>query len=432
VSWWFRKVFTPLSGLCRPFITGAFVIRGGRAHVGMMRFSSILLFAASFAASTVDAQPRFARATTIGTVDSIWSPTLKEQRPYLVYTPPSYSDTTISPARYPVLYLLDGDAHFHSVSGLVQILATGVNGTYAIPELIVIAIPNTNRLRDLSPTRPTVGLDGKPWPNPEGTGGMPAFLSFIQKELIPHVDSTYRTHPYRVFVGHSLGGITTIDALYTMPNVFNAYVAIDPSLWWDSSTLLKQAKERITNQSFNTRVLYVAQANTLNPDEVATNGHFSGITQFNALMQTYGAQGLRYDFKYYEKEDHGSVPLIAEYDALRFIFDGYKVNVQRVMQSPRSIMQHYQDVSAKLGAPFAPTESSLRLYGAIAQDSTVMTTFAELATELYPRSYQAWNRLGALFMARGDKGKARAAFEGSLRAGPDNSVAKEQLIKLGG
>ncbi len=395
-----------------------------------MRISTLVLMLAAIAPSVLAAQPRFARATTIGNVDSIWSPTLKEQRPYLIYTPPSYRDTTISPQRYPVLYLLDGDAHFHSVSGLVQILATGVNGTYAIPEMIVVAIPNTNRMRDMSPTRATVGPDGKPWPNAEGTGGMPAFLNFIQQELIPRVDSVYRTQPYRVFIGHSLGGITAINALYTMPDVFNAYVAIDPSLWWDNSTLLKQAKERLTTRPYNKRVLYVAQANTLNPDEVTTGAHYSGITQFNALMQTYGAAGLRYDFKYYENEDHGSVPLIAEYDALRFIFDGYKVNMQRVLQSPRSLLQHYQQVSDKLGAPFVPSENSLQLYGAVAQDSTAALTLAEMATELYPMSYHAWNRFGILAAARGDKLKAKSAFERSLKARPDNAVAKEQLLKL--
>jgi uncharacterized protein len=87
------------------------------------------------------AQSRFDQAISIGRVDSIQSAHLKEQRPYLVYTPPSYRDTTTAPQRYPVLYLLDGDAHFHSVTGLIQILGTGVNGTFVVPEMIVVAIP---------------------------------------------------------------------------------------------------------------------------------------------------------------------------------------------------------------------------------------------------------------------------------------------------
>ena len=179
------------------------------------------------------AQQRFEGATEIGSVDSLWSATLSEQRAYLVYTPPSYSDTTVTPQSYPVLYLLDGDAHFHSVSGLVQILGTGVNGTFAVPEMIVVAIPNTDRTRDLTPTHTTAGFDGEAAPEFENSGGNPAFFTFLQEELIPHIESRFRTMPYRVFVGHSFGGITALNALYTIPETFDAYVAIDPSLWWD-------------------------------------------------------------------------------------------------------------------------------------------------------------------------------------------------------
>ena len=101
-------------------------------------------------------------SVTIGTVDTLWSATLKENRRYLVYTPPSYNDSTFLPRRYPVLYLLDGDAHFHSVTGLIQILGSGVNGTFVLPELIVVAIPNTNRTRDMTPTRVERDLQGRP------------------------------------------------------------------------------------------------------------------------------------------------------------------------------------------------------------------------------------------------------------------------------
>ena len=93
------------------------------------------------APTTAAAQSPLAASLTIGKVDSIYSKSIKEQRPYLVYLPPSYKDTTYTPQRYPVLYLLDGDAHFHSVTGLLQILGTGVNGTFVVPEMIVVAIP---------------------------------------------------------------------------------------------------------------------------------------------------------------------------------------------------------------------------------------------------------------------------------------------------
>jgi uncharacterized protein len=382
--------------------------------------------------SIAEAQSRFARATTIGRVDSVWSATLNEQRPYLVYTPPSYDDTTTTPQRYPVMYLLDGDAHFHSVSGLVQILGTGVNGTFAIPEMIVIAIPNTDRMRDMTPTKVERGLDGKPNPGLRTSGGMPKFLEFIRGELIPQVDTKYRTMPYRVFIGHSLGGITTINALYTMPETFNAYVAIDPSLWWDNSTLLRKAKNWIRSTKLDGRVLYVAQANTLVADDSTINPHFSGIMQFNSIMQTYNRSGLRYAFRYYDGDDHGSVPLISEYDALRFIFDGFKPDLRRMIASPSLLQEHYRALSARLGVQFTPSERMLQTYGQIAlsQDTSSAIRFLEIGTELYPSSWRMLDRLGRIWLARGDRAKARSYFEKVITLNPNETNAKEQLKKL--
>jgi predicted alpha/beta superfamily hydrolase len=400
-----------------------------------VRLPRSLTFALAVAASAWPgwAQSRFDRATTIGRADSINSAALKEQRPYLVYTPPSYNDTTLTPQRYPVLYLLDGDAHFHSVTGLIQILGTGVNGTYVVPEMIVVAIPNTkDRMRDMTPTKVSTGFGGQPMPGLETSGGMPAFLSFIRDELVPEIDRTYRTMPFRLLVGHSLGGITAIQALYTMPDAFHAYVAIDPSLWWDNSLLLRQAKAKVTDPRWNSRALYVAQANTLSPDDTVTNSHFGSITQFDAVFKAYNSSGLRYAFKYYEHDDHGSVPLIAEYDALRFIFDGYKLNLQRVIAAPRSITAHFQNVSNRLGATFTPSEGALRLLGTVAmgQQPAQAAEFHRIATELYPQSWRAWDHLGTAALAAKDTVTTRRAWDESLRRNPGNTALRDRLGKL--
>ncbi len=369
---------------------------------------------------------------TIGTVDSLKSTTLNETRKYLVYTPPSYEDTLFTPQHYPVLYLLDGDAHFHSVSGIIQILGTGVNGTYAVPEMLVVAIPNTNRLRDMSPTRVTTGPDGKPAPQMAASGGMGNFLGFIKNELIPAIDGKYRTSPYRIFVGHSLGGITVIQALYTMPDAFNAYIAIDPSLWWDNKLLLKQAKDHVSKQNYQKKVLFLGQANTMSPDDTTTNNHFNAMVQFNEVLNTYNTSGLRYGYKYYGNDDHGSVPLITEYDALRFIFDGYKLNLGQVLANPSILPQHYRTVSAKLGTPFQPSEQMLiQLAGfAVGQDTAKAITMYEIATQYYPNSYRAYDRLGALWAGKGDKPKAVGFYEKSLALNPGNTLTTNKLNEL--
>lgn len=383
------------------------------------------------------AQGRYRSAVEIGVVDSVWSATLDEHRPYLVYTPPSYGDTTVAAQNYPVMYLLDGNAHFHSVSGLVQILGTGVNGTFAIPEMIVVAIPNTsgvNRTRDLTPTHTTEGFDGEPSADLEASGGNPAFFTFLREELIPHIESRYRTMPYRVFVGHSLGGITTLNALYTIPETFDAYIAIDPSLWWDGETLLRQAKEYFSTARLEGKALYVAQANTILPDDTVPNVHFSAITRFDAVMRAYDRSGVRYAFRYYADDDHGSVPLIAEYDALRFIFDGYRVPFARVVGDPRFLLEHFQEVSRRLGVTFQPSEGMLRLLSQIflQEEPAKAVTFGEMRTELYPGSFRAWEFLGDVWAKEGDTEKARSYYEQALSRSPDNDVLKEKITGLSG
>jgi uncharacterized protein len=396
-----------------------------------MRFLKTL-FLIALLPGVAQAQSRFDRATSIGTADSIRSATLDEVRPFLVYTPPSYADSA-APNRYPVVYLLDGDAHFHSVSGLLQILGTGVNGTYVVPEMIVVAIPNTNRTRDLTPTRTEIGFDGRPQPAFEASGGGTAFLRFVRDELIPHIEAQYRTLPYRVFVGHSFGGITALHALYTMPETFNAYVAIDPSLWWDGQTLLRQARVFFESASLEGRALYVAQANTINAADTTRNLHFESITRFDAIMRAYDRSGLRYGFRYYDADDHGSVPLIAEYDALRFIFDGYRVPLLRVVDEPRLLNEHFRDVSARLGATFRPSASMLMQLGqfALTRDTASAIEFGEMHVAQYPEDARAYEFLGDVRAARGEVERARRYYEQALARNGDRSRVREKVGKLG-
>jgi predicted alpha/beta superfamily hydrolase len=373
------------------------------------------------------------KPVTIGTTDSLFSPTLKENRKFLVYTPPSYNDTTYLPRRYPVLYLLDGDAHFHSVTGLLQILGTGVNATYVLPEMIVVAIPNTNRLRDMTPTTTDKDPSGKPQPGFKGSGGMGNFLTFIKRELIPKIEQTYRTEPYRVFVGHSLGGITAIQALYTMPETFNAYVAIDPSLWWDDRLLLKQARDKFSKPGLAGRTLYVAQANTITPGDTTLNVHYNAIVQFNSILESFNTSGIRYAYKYYPNDSHGSVPMIAEYDALRFIFDSYNTSLALAMEQPNYVTEHFEAVSKALGYKVNPPEPMVALLAAVTfgRDSTSGLKLLELNARLYPTSSAAHTALGDYWLAKKDSQQARGHYERALALRPGAKRAKDALATLG-
>lgn len=86
----------------------------------------------------------------IGTIEHLSSKILNEDRELRIYVPNAGSETIFSKQKYPVLYLLDGEAHFNSVVGMMEQLSN--NGNTVVPEMIIVGISNTNRMRDLSPT----------------------------------------------------------------------------------------------------------------------------------------------------------------------------------------------------------------------------------------------------------------------------------------
>jgi predicted alpha/beta superfamily hydrolase len=198
-----------------------------------------LLFCANgIQAQTTQTQPK---QIVIGSIDTIQSKILNEKREVWIYVPGSASDTTYSKQRYPVVYLLDGESHFSSVVGMIQQL----NFAYVCPEMIVVGILNTDRTRDLTPTHTDSWsfldfvLDSDYCKN---SGGGEKFISFMEKELMPYIDSLYPSAPYRILIGHSFGGLTVMNTLIHHTNLFKAYVAIDPAMSWDNQKLLEEAK----------------------------------------------------------------------------------------------------------------------------------------------------------------------------------------------
>ena len=370
---------------------------------------------------------------TIGKVDSIWSSTLKEKRYFWVYTPPSYRNAIYLPKKYPVLYLLDGDAHFHSVTGLLQFLSTGINGNYVIPEMIVIAVPNTDRTRDLTPTHTGRSFDGKPAPFLKTSGGMSNFFRFLKSELIPHVDSSYKTSTYRMLVGHSFGGNAVINALYSIPETFNGYIAIDPSLWYDNQLLLKKAKDYFSKVNLAGKALFVGQANTIQTGDSTRNLHFESIVQFNSILQSFNKSGLRYRYKYYDEDDHGSAPLITEYDGLRFIFDEYKIDFSQLAENPSSLKERFKNISTRLGAEFLPPEEVINNLGYQSLqrgDTSKALEIFQLNVDMYPASYNVWDSMAEALMYKGDYKKAIAYYEKSIALNPNNENGKTMIRKM--
>ncbi len=220
-----------------------------------------------------------------------------------------------------MLYVLDGDATFTSLVTMIQQLGER-NGNSVFPQMIIVGIPNTrnHRTRDLTPIKS---------PQDTTSGGGDNFTAFMEKELIPYIDKNYATAPYRVLMGHSLGGLFVINALLKHPDLFGGYVAMEPSMFFDNDILLSQTANILKQKNFKGKSLFLAIANTMNPgmdtsrvrtDTTVITNHIRSILKLKDNLQQYPANNLRWAYKYYPDDDHQSVPLIAEYDGLRFIF----------------------------------------------------------------------------------------------------------------
>lgn len=214
---------------------------------------------------------------------TIHSKLLNENRQYWVYLPPSYQS---SRKKYPVLYLLDGESNFDWASKVAQFFGD----TFETPEMMVVGIPNTDRDRDLTPTHV---------PDLASSGGGPLFEKFLSDELTPEIDTKFRTVPYRILLGHSLGGIIAVDSFLRQTNGFQAYIAIDPSLWWDNRIFVQRAKE-FSPRTNSHDALFIAEANTDGP---ATNSNKYSSDMFLAALKT-NSSDIRVGWQFFDHEDH--------------------------------------------------------------------------------------------------------------------------------
>lgn len=239
----------------------------------------------------------------------IYSEVLGETRTFHIGLPDSYH--TSEDQSYPVMILLDGYTHFKTTTGIVHFLSSDRAGNNMAPEMIVVAIDNIDRERDFTVTKiKTV--------RPNTMGGGRDFLTFIEEELIPYIDETYRTETYRILTGHSLGGLLAINAYADSTSIFDAFISIDPSIWWNEQMMANKVNA-VPSASFHKK-LYLATANqgaaNLERNKKRHDTYYTLLTE-----RSDEPQNIR--IVYFEDEDHRSVPLKAIYEGLRFIYSAY-------------------------------------------------------------------------------------------------------------
>lgn len=360
---------------------------------------------------------------SFGQPDSIYSDILKENRPLWIYTPPTDTSYFAKP-EYPVLYVLDGDFHFSSLQSMILQLST-INGNTALPRMIIVGIPNTpgNRMRDLTPTRDSL------YP---GSGGGEAFTSFIGKELIPYIDKKYATAPYRLLIGHSLGGLMVVNTLLHHPGLFSGYIAIDPSLAWNNSLVLTQAGRQLQSP-LNNKNFYLAVARTMNPgldtiqlrkDNSMGSVHTGAILTFTDLLRKFPGNRLRWSYKYYEDDDHNSIPFVGEYDGLRFLFPHHRFPTYLYTDNScpadsleALITTHFKTLSDDMGYRVRPYEATLNEFGYYnlqQKNFDKAKMFFQLNIRYFPESFNTYDSMGDYYLEKKDTAQANIFWKEAL------------------
>ncbi len=250
----------------------------------------------------------------LGVVDEIQSRVLGEKRILNIYLPEGYnrSDT----ARYPVIYLLDGsaDEDFIHVVGLVQF------NTFAwinrLPKSIVVGIANVDRKRDFTfPS--TVKDEREKFPT---TGHSDQFIAFVQKELQPFIESKYKGTKERTIIGESLGGLLATEILLKDPTLFNKYIVVSPSLWWDNGSLLHQQSEVFGEHFAQQTEVYIGTGKEgLAP---STSPHVMEVDA-NILadrLRESKNKNLRVFLDYLPQEDHATIGHQAVLNGLKLVY----------------------------------------------------------------------------------------------------------------
>jgi len=313
---------------------------------------------------------------------------LGEERTILVRVPANYERTD---TKFPVVYMLDAHSPQNAMmAGIIEQQAWSGQ----MPEMILVGIQNTNRSRDLTPTD-----DGKGGQ----VGGGAKFLQFIETEVIPLVEKNYRTQPFRIFAGHSLGGLFTVYTFTARPDLFNAYIAASPVLHWDKDFVIKRAEEVFKQNKDWKKTMYIGIG-----DEPR---YIGGFNSFQDLLKKTKPKGFEYEFREFKDENHGSVVLPTYYAGLRKIFADWSPSPTGGVAELES---HYKRLSERFGYKIAIPEAMLNQIGYQLLGEKRFAEAVEIFkknVENHPNSANCYDSLAEAYEKSGSLKLARETYE---------------------
>ena len=304
----------------------------------------------------------------------------------------------------PVLYVLDGEWNHRLVSGMVGHFVRWNR----IPDMAVVSLNNINRTKDFTPTE-----DDQRYP---GSGGAEKFLEFVEIELIPYMEKEYNFSNHRVLFGHSFGGLFALYTLKSQPELFGAYIAVSPSVWWKDRFMFGDYEfGELSDKPF---VYATAGTND------RTNN--TAIQEYVSFLEESGhADHLELYSDIHEGEDHFTNVSITLHEGLKKLFPVDKFEKESIAAweqgGSEAIQAWYDEALQEYGYRFRLPEESIRTYAyeLHAGDGKTQDALDLLSwlASVYDKNYQVFYFLGAIAKEDGRTEMAITNYQKALEVG---------------
>jgi predicted alpha/beta superfamily hydrolase len=341
---------------------------------------------------------------TIGQTVSLPSEVFGGDREVLVYLPDDYSRRR---AGYPVIYLLDGAFFFLPTAGLVDFYSR-IN---RMPRMIVVAVVHSNRTHELSTA---------------ASGGSAQFSSFLREELIPYIDGHFRTEPFRILIGHSLGGVFSVHSLFEAPDLFQAHIAASPAMYWNGGSELDRAREVLTSAPSLKNYLYLTYSGW-DGENIRTST--------DALVDLLGESAppsLGWKFDFLPNDRHNSSPVRSVLGGLSHLFSAWTYLGE---DNADALIDHYQRLSNDFGFECRPEVGNIASRGrSLIRKGDVAEAIRvfEYNARIHPEAAETHEALGSAYRTAGNIQMAIAAYERALELRPGNRETAAILRGLRG
>ncbi len=339
----------------------------------------------------------FASPSTTGSLVTVWSKQLNEDRNITVVLPENYASNP--EATYPVLYVLDGDYNVRATSGMLDFM---MNKAQLIPDLIIVGISDkgTEQYRKyMTPRGLTAPFDK------DAYGEADKFLAWMTAELKPYIQQHYRASDYSLLYGHSIGGLFVLNALVHHPESFNVFFASSPSVWLNDFAFVEQVGDTLTQEGRAEATLFLTLG-----DETKM-----GQQRFRSLLDEQQPSSINWFINDFPEENHGSAGLVALRYGLKTVFRDWFIPEKTLNQlaNPDVTLNHYAALYKRwnMAQPVpAPSIRGMVRHFYVHKNAEALSGFIERAMKLLPQSAEAFLLMQANYVGHFDSPEAGLAL----------------------